>query len=175
MCYLPAWIWCKIEAFEQPADQPQQHHLHLLCHCTACLLHAIKILPCKVLMLEVGHAAVQVPARRQVHARLDQGQRARWSDAWAFVGMDGRSRGFVSNAMMMAFWIKSKKLLAQTLVYHASGGVQQGQALSKIHKQWRGAILDSLPLNLPCCCKCCPVMLLQVHPPALCCLTVLPR
>lgn len=65
--------------------------------------------------------------------------------------MDGRSRGLVPKAMVVAFLKKSKKLLAQTLVYHASEGPQHGQALNKIHKQWRGAILDPLHLNLQCC------------------------
>ena len=82
---------------------------------------------------------------------LSQGQRAQPSDAWAFVGIDGLSRGFVPKAMIVAFWKQSKKLLAQTLVYHASQGPQRGQALSKIHKRWKGAIFDSLHLSLQRC------------------------
>ena len=62
------------------------------------------------------------------------------ADAWAFVGVDGRSWGVVSKAMMVAFW-KKRKLLAQTLVYHASEGVEQGRALNKFYKQWKGAFL----------------------------------
>ena len=59
------------------------------------------------------------------------------SDEWAFLGLDGRSYGILPKAMIVAFW-KKKKLLAQTLVHHASEGVKKGQQLHRFHKQWKG-------------------------------------
>ena len=59
------------------------------------------------------------------------------SDEWAFKGIDGRSYGILPKAMIVAFW-KKKKLLAQTLVHHASEGVKRGQQLHRFQKQWKG-------------------------------------
>ena len=45
--------------------------------------------------------------------------------------------------MIVAFW-KKKKLLAQTLVHHASEGPKKGQQLHRFQKQWKGAPHSSL-------------------------------
>ncbi|KAL3131226.1 hypothetical protein ABBQ38_000524 [Trebouxia sp. C0009 RCD-2024] len=58
------------------------------------------------------------------------------TDEWAFVGTDGRSYGVLPKAMVIALW-KKKKLLAQTLVHHASEEVKKGQQLHRFHKQWK--------------------------------------
>lgn len=125
-------------------------------------------------MQEIRHATVQSPARRPVFARLSQGQGVQQTDAWAFVGTNGRSKGFVPKAMIVAFWKKSRKLLGQTLVYHASEGVAQGQALSKIHKQWKGATLDPLHLTPQWCkvarsCTCFALLPHAAQSPPGCC------
>ena len=76
--------------------------------------------------------------RSQVHAAHSQGQGVE-SDEWAFVGLDGHTWGVVPKAMIVAFW--KKKLLAQTLLHHASQGVEQGRPLNNLYQQWKGAIL----------------------------------
>lgn len=76
------------------------------------------------------------------------------TDEWAFVGTDGRSYGVLPKAMVIALW-KKKKLLAQTLVHHASEEVKKGQQLHRFHKEWKGLASSLLTLHdcgMPTCC-----------------------
>lgn len=100
------------------------------------------------------------------------------TDEWAFVGTDGRSYGVLPKAMVIALW-KKKKLLAQTLVHHASEEVKKGQQLHRFHKQWKGLVSSLLTLNMIVACQyaaciaTCTCMLHEVLAAMLCSLQMI--